>query len=189
MKYLSHSVVSRSLRGSTLSPFYRGGKLRLLEVKRLAAGKVTSESRASSAWLRQSEFSIGILNHYAHCLFRKDNSHLCHKLSGEHLTSVFWMSDKQETKRWFPVPVLLIPGPLKTIRGGVLDQSLRREESWRAFWKGHNSASSPSLSSSGLRGSKFLERPVGEPTAQPLQPESGWPQWWPSKRLECLPGY
>ena len=72
-----------------LSPFYRGGKLRLLEVKTLAADKVSSKSRASSAWPRQSESSTGILNHYTYCLFRKDNSYLCHELSQEYLRNVF----------------------------------------------------------------------------------------------------
>lgn len=32
-------------------------------MKRLTAGEVTSESHASSAWLRHSDFSTGILNH------------------------------------------------------------------------------------------------------------------------------
>lgn len=44
-----------------LSPSYRGGKLRLLEVERLAAGKVSSKSRASSAGPRQLNLALGSL--------------------------------------------------------------------------------------------------------------------------------
>ena len=36
----------------------------------------------------------------------------------------------------FPVPVLLISGPLETIGGGVPNQSAQREGSRGAFWKG-----------------------------------------------------
>lgn len=89
-----------------------GKKLRLVEVRRLAAGEVTSESLASRAWPRQSEFSIEVLN-----LFRKDSSHLYHKLSREHLTSIFWLPpDKQETEK-------VVPGSTPDSRGGVLDPS------------------------------------------------------------------
>lgn len=72
----------------------------------------------------------------------------------------------------FPVPVLLISGPLETIGGGVLNQPAQREGSRGAFWKGRDSASSFSLPSTGPRGSESLERPAVKPVLLLLP---GWP--------------
>lgn len=92
--------------------------------------------------------ALGVLNQCTHCLFRKDNSHLHHKLSSEHLTSVFLLSpDKQETEKVVPGSRFL--DPFKTMgvgEGGAGLKSLRE----------YNSASSFSLSTMGPRSSESL---------------------------------
>lgn len=88
---------------------------------------------------------------------------------GSRETCLLNASDKRETKV-FPVPVLLISGPLETIGGGVPNQSAQRGITWGFL--GVIVPLSSHSPSAGPRGSESLERLVVKPFCY-LFP--GWP--------------
>ena len=157
---------------------------------------MSSKSRASRAWPRQLKLALGSLTTTPIASLEKTTAIYATnwvRSTWEMSSECLWQAGNEKV---FPVPVLLISGPLETIGGGVPNQSAQREGSRGAFWKGWKSASSFSLPSSGPRGSESLERPVvklvlllfpGWPS--PYGQTWGWPQRWWSGRLECLPGY